>query len=87
VKRYRPGAPPASPHLGARALPAGTVAAMPPTAPWYRRLAPWTAIVAVAAAIAVRGGQRRARPYLDAQLRRLHRQHPAAPDAGRTARG
>jgi hypothetical protein len=26
-------------------------------------------------AIAVRGGQRRARPYLDAQLRRLHRRH------------
>ncbi len=45
------------------------------------------ALEALAEAIAVRGGQRRARPYLDAQLRRLHRQHPAAPDAGRTARG
>ncbi|MCW2677370.1 MAG: putative Restriction endonuclease [Modestobacter sp.] len=33
---------------------------------------------ALAAAIARRGGQRRARPYLDGQLRRLRRQRPAA---------
>jgi hypothetical protein len=32
----------------------------------------------LAAAIARRGGQRRARPYLDAQLRRLRRREPAA---------
>jgi 5-methylcytosine-specific restriction endonuclease McrA len=31
----------------------------------------------LAAAIAERGGQRRARPYLDAQLRRLHRRSAA----------
>jgi hypothetical protein len=31
------------------------------------------ALASLAAAIARRGGQRRARPYLDAQLRRLHR--------------
>ncbi len=53
VKRYRPGAPPASPHLGARALPTGSVTTSAPSTPWYRRLAPWSAIVAVAAAIAV----------------------------------
>jgi len=53
VKRYRPGAPPASPHIGARALPAATAPTITPIAPWYRRLAPWTAIVAVVAAIAV----------------------------------
>jgi HNH endonuclease len=45
------------------------------------------ALEALAGAIAVRGGQRRARPYLDAQLRRLHRQRAAAPAAGPTARG
>jgi hypothetical protein len=33
----------------------------------------------LAAAIAGRGGQRRARPYLDAQLRRLRRRVPAGP--------
>ena len=33
---------------------------------------------ALVAAIARQGGQRRARPYLDAQLRRLHRRVPAA---------
>ena len=33
---------------------------------------------ALSGAIAVRGGQRRARPYLDAQLRRLRRRGPAA---------
>ena len=32
----------------------------------------------LSAAIAVRGGQRRARPYLDAQLRRLRRRGTAA---------
>ncbi|MCF6735082.1 HNH endonuclease [Blastococcus sp. KM273129] len=32
----------------------------------------------LAAAIVRTGGQRRARPYLDAQLRRLRRSHPAA---------
>jgi hypothetical protein len=53
AKRYRPGAPPASPHIGARALPAATGPAITPIAPWYRRLAPWTAIVAVATAVAV----------------------------------
>jgi hypothetical protein len=36
------------------------------------------ALEALAAAIARRGGQRRARPYLDGQLRRLRRQRPAA---------
>ncbi|MGY1709654.1 HNH endonuclease [Geodermatophilus sp. SYSU D00758] len=35
----------------------------------------------LAAAIAERGGQRRARPYLDAQLRRLRRRGPAAAGA------
>ena len=33
----------------------------------------------LAAAISRRGGQRRARPYLDAQLRRLRRRVPAGP--------
>jgi hypothetical protein len=33
---------------------------------------------ALSAAIAERGGQRRARPYLDAQLRRLAKRRPAA---------
>ncbi len=38
-----------------------------------------TALVTLAEAIERRGGQRRARPYLDAQLRRLHRRgHRAA---------
>ena len=36
------------------------------------------ALRALAGAIAVRGGQRRARPYLDAQLRRLRRRGIAA---------
>jgi len=36
------------------------------------------ALTGLAAAIAVRGGQRRARPYLDAQLRRLRRRGIAA---------
>ena len=49
MKRYRPGAPPASPHIGARALPAATAPTITPIAPWYRRLAPWTAIVVVVA--------------------------------------
>jgi hypothetical protein len=53
VKRYRPGAPPASPHIGARALPASTGPVIAPIAPWYRRLAPWTVIVAVVAVVAV----------------------------------
>ena len=35
------------------------------------------ALEALEAAIAVRGGQRRARPYLDAQLRRLRRAEAA----------
>ena len=35
----------------------------------------------LAAAIARRGGQRRARPYLAAQLRRMRRRVPAAPVA------
>jgi hypothetical protein len=35
---------------------------------------------ALAAAIAERGGQRRARPYLDAQLRRLRNIAAASPD-------
>lgn len=35
----------------------------------------------LAAAIARRGGQRRARPYLDAQLRRMRRRVPEAPVA------
>lgn len=35
----------------------------------------------LAAAIARRGGQRRARPYLDAQLRRMRRRVPVAPVA------
>jgi hypothetical protein len=35
-------------------------------------------LTALAAAIAERGGQRRARPYLDAQLRRLRRRGNAA---------
>jgi len=35
----------------------------------------------LAAAIARQGGQRRARPYLDAQLRRMRRRVPAAPVA------
>ncbi|HYI36393.1 MAG TPA: HNH endonuclease, partial [Thermoleophilaceae bacterium] len=33
---------------------------------------------ALSAAISERGGQRRARPYLDAQLRRLAKRRPAA---------
>ncbi|MCV2491422.1 HNH endonuclease [Geodermatophilus sp. YIM 151500] len=36
------------------------------------------ALDALAGAIARRGGQRRARPYLDAQARRLRRQRPVA---------
>jgi hypothetical protein len=36
------------------------------------------ALASLEAAIAVRGGQRRARPYLAGQLRRLARAHPAA---------
>jgi 5-methylcytosine-specific restriction endonuclease McrA len=40
-------------------------------APDGERLA--RSLTALAAAIAVRGGQRRARPYLDAQLRRMRR--------------
>ena len=36
----------------------------------------------LALAIDERGGQRRARPYLDAQLRRLRRRGAASPDAG-----
>ena len=36
------------------------------------------ALTGLAAAIAARGGQRRARPYLDAQLRRLRRRGIAA---------
>jgi HNH endonuclease len=42
------------------------------------------ALAALATAIGERGGQRRARPYLDAQLRRLARRAPAAatPSAG-----
>ena len=36
-------------------------------------------LTALAGAIAVRGGQRRARPYLDAQLRRLGRRGDARP--------
>ena len=35
------------------------------------------ALTGLAEAIGVRGGQRRARPYLDAQLRRLRRRAPA----------
>ncbi|WP_409330615.1 HNH endonuclease [Trujillonella humicola] len=38
-------------------------------------------LTALAAAIAERGGQRRARPYLDAQLRRLRRRAPRAAGA------
>ncbi|RFU22649.1 HNH endonuclease [Geodermatophilus marinus] len=38
-------------------------------------------LAGLAAAIAERGGQRRARPYLDAQLRRLRRRGPAAAGA------
>ena len=41
------------------------------------------ALAGLAAAIAVRGGQRRARPYLEAQLRRLRRRRPGS---GRAAR-
>ncbi len=36
------------------------------------------ALTSLDAAIAARGGQRRARPYLAGQLRRLARAHPAA---------
>ncbi|MGY1743384.1 MULTISPECIES: HNH endonuclease [unclassified Blastococcus] len=39
------------------------------------------ALTALAAAVAERGGQRRARPYLDAQLRRLRRRAPRAAGA------
>jgi hypothetical protein len=39
------------------------------------------ALTGLAAAIAERGGQRRARPYLDAQLRRLRRRAPGAAGA------
>ena len=39
------------------------------------------ALTGLAAAIAARGGQRRARPYLDAQLRRLRRRAPRAAGA------
>lgn len=40
-------------------------------------------LLAVAGAIAARGGQRRARPYVDAQLRRLDRRRaPEAPGGG-----
>jgi hypothetical protein len=35
-------------------------------------------LTSLAAAIGERGGQRRARPHLDAQLRRLRKRHPAA---------
>jgi hypothetical protein len=38
-------------------------------------------LTALAAAIAERGGQRRARPYLDAQLRRLRRRTDGSPVA------
>ncbi|WP_029430404.1 HNH endonuclease [Blastococcus sp. URHD0036] len=38
-------------------------------------------LTGLAAAIAERGGQRRARPYLDAQLRRLNRRAPRAAGA------
>jgi hypothetical protein len=52
-------------------------------APDGRRLA--RALAALEAAIAREGGQRRARPYLDAQLRRLGRRVPgAAPPARRS---
>jgi HNH endonuclease len=39
------------------------------------------ALTALAGAISARGGQRRARPYLDAQLRRLRRRAPRAAGA------
>jgi hypothetical protein len=39
------------------------------------------ALTGLAAAIGARGGQRRARPYLDAQLRRLRRRAPRAAGA------
>ena len=42
-------------------------------------------LAALAAAIAERGGQRRARPYLDAQLRRLRRRGAARDAAARVA--
>jgi hypothetical protein len=40
------------------------------------------ALTGLAEAIAERGGQRRARPYLDAQLRRLRRRRPPGGAAG-----
>jgi hypothetical protein len=53
VKRYRPGAPPASPHIGARALPVAASPTIVPIAPWYRRVAPWSGILIATAAIVV----------------------------------
>jgi hypothetical protein len=41
------------------------------------------ALTGLAGAIAARGGQRRARPYLDAQLRRLRRRRPESARGGR----
>ncbi|MGZ4713693.1 MAG: hypothetical protein ACXV9S_12070, partial [Acidimicrobiia bacterium] len=60
VKRYRPGAPPASPHIGARALPPAAVTGSTapvgtPIQPWYRRAWTWVAVLAVAAVVATLG--------------------------------
>jgi HNH endonuclease len=44
-------------------------------------------LTGLAEAIAVRGGQRRARPYLDAQLRRLRRRRPPSAGAPRRRPG
>ena len=44
------------------------------------------ALAGLAEAIAVRGGQRRARPYLDAQLRRLARRRTPGPDGAAGSR-
>ncbi len=44
AKRYRPGSPPPSPHVGPRGLPAPATLG-PPITPWYRRPAAWVAVL------------------------------------------
>ncbi len=46
AKRYRPGSPPPSPHVGPRALPPAATLGLPIT-PWYRRSVAWIAILLV----------------------------------------
>ena len=87
VKRYRPGAPPASPHIGPRALadaPGTAPAGAPlgtPIPPWYRRGGVWAGVVAailivvLVVALATRSDD-------DQPSQRLGARPPAAAPAG-----